>query len=164
MIENYRNKSFLFPLTHAWAMTIFLPGMSVQKIEFVFLQKTIDEEDRDWSVLSEPTSQNWREAGERRLLKIQCQGLCVAGCIHVSCLVPDIYNPSISSDQKNGNVSKSDDVSSISVHKKCNSSLLKKKIPTQLRGHLGQQFRGQWVTLHLSWISEIYFLLWVLKP
>ena len=29
-----------------WAMTIFLPGMSVQKIEFVFLQKTIDEKDR----------------------------------------------------------------------------------------------------------------------
>ena len=44
-------------------------------------------------------SQSWREAGERRLLKIQCQGLRVAGCIHVSCLVPDIYNSSISSGQ-----------------------------------------------------------------
>ena len=35
-------------------MTIFLPGMSVQKIEFVFLQKTIGEKDRGWSILSEP--------------------------------------------------------------------------------------------------------------
>ena len=32
-----------------------------------------------------------------------------------------------------------------------------------LRGHWGQQFRGHWVTLYLSWTTEICFLLWVLK-